>query len=294
MAGRVTLNAMFGTYPHTEALKAGLTRSDGVALNIADVAAASTAFKRVVALEFDVAELSVVSFLIAKSRGAPLVLRPADRFSRAKPPALVYDASAGPKAPIDFQKCRIGVAYYIATTSVWMQVMLAGAGVDPASISWIAVEGPQDPAFRDPPNVERAPSGAGLLDLLRSGAVDAIVTTAPPAELHFKAIDFPGQRAATPVLDLPAAMQSHHMVVIKQEITQRQPDAVRELWRMMLEARELARQSGAEKLPAYGLAANRPHLETVIDVAHKLGIIPQRLTVDDLVDGVTAGLPASN
>jgi 4,5-dihydroxyphthalate decarboxylase len=283
------LKLMLGTYPHTAALKSGSISSDSLRLEIADIALASTAFKRVIALEFDAAELSVITYLIAKANGVPLVLAPADLFKRAKPPALFYDASKGRLKPADLKGARIGVAYYTATTSIWMHCLLANAGVDPRNIFWIAVDGPLDPGFRDPQNVERAPPGIGLNDLLERGDVDAIVSTVPAARSGIVALSFASDYAAIPNLDLPAGFESHHMLVIKQDIVRRNPAAVLELWRMLLVARRVA--AGSKATPLFGLEANRAHLITALAAAVTLGLVPKKLKLEGMFDDVTAALP---
>ena len=66
---------LLGDYPLTQALKKGEVKSGTVNLEFADVKTVSTAFKRVVRnLEFDCSELAIVTFLMAKASGKPLVL----------------------------------------------------------------------------------------------------------------------------------------------------------------------------------------------------------------------------
>ncbi len=71
------LKTLLGNYPVTGALREGRVRSSLVELDIADVKVPHTAFKRVVRdLEFDVAEIAIVTYLMAKSFGKPLRLLP--------------------------------------------------------------------------------------------------------------------------------------------------------------------------------------------------------------------------
>src|SRR6185369_16321052 len=78
MSEPVTLPTLLGDYPVTHALREGEVTSPSVRLSFAEVPSVASAFKRVVrALEFDVAELAIMTFLIAKAHGVPLVLLPA-------------------------------------------------------------------------------------------------------------------------------------------------------------------------------------------------------------------------
>ena len=75
-----------------------------VPLAFADVAVPNKAFKRVVRdLEFDVAELALMTFLMARSRGVPLRLLPVVVFSRNPLPHLVCDAERRRITPDDLR-----------------------------------------------------------------------------------------------------------------------------------------------------------------------------------------------
>jgi 4,5-dihydroxyphthalate decarboxylase len=89
----IHLKTLLGDHPGTLALKKGEVKSDKVALDIADIPAAFVAFKRVVRdFEFDVAELAIVTYLMAKAHGKPYVLLPVVVLSRFQHPFLVYNA----------------------------------------------------------------------------------------------------------------------------------------------------------------------------------------------------------
>jgi 4,5-dihydroxyphthalate decarboxylase len=283
------LEVMVGSYPHTAALKSGQVHSDKIVLNIADVASASSAFKRVVELKYDVAELSVPTFLIARSMGVPLSLLPADLFKRAKPPELIYDADRLALRAADLEGQRIGVAYYTATTSIWMQCLIGNAAVDPSTVQWVAIEPPLVDDFKDPDHVQRV-SDKSLLKLLEEEYVDAIVTATPPTDPRYKAVSFSAfaKQAPKPFPD----MQSHHMLVCRSSVARERPEAVRELWRMLLAARSAALQPGSPELP-YGIEANRAHLDAAIDACFNLHLIGKRPSVDELFDDLAATLPPS-
>lgn len=283
------LTLMVGSYPHTEPLKAGQVRSDTIDLDIADVAAAPSAFKRVVELKFDIAELSVPTFLMARSKGIPLSLLPADLFKRGKPPELVYDATRSALTAADLRGKRIGVGYYTATTSIWMQCLIGNAGVDPQDIQWVAIDPPLVAGFQDPVYVQRVPDRK-LLQLLEDGDVDAIVMPAAPPEPKYKAVSF--ELSVKPAAKPFSDMQSHHMLVCRSALIQERPDAIREVWRMLLESRSTAMGPASRDMP-FGVEANRAHLDAVIDACFRLRLIDKRPSVDELFDGLAATLPPS-
>src|ERR1700680_3552357 len=166
---------MMGDYPHTHALMTGAVTSPCVALDIAPVKVPATAFARTVAMEFDVSELALVTFLMAKSYGRKLVLIPAVNLSRFQHPYLVYNSERGMVTPKDLEHARIGTRLFTATTATWLRGILSDDyGVDVARIQWLAWQQPNVPEFRDPPNVKRI-AETDLAALLLKGAVDALI-----------------------------------------------------------------------------------------------------------------------
>jgi 4,5-dihydroxyphthalate decarboxylase len=81
------------------------------------------------------------------------------------------------------------------------------------------------------------------------------------------------------------------MVVVKEELTRSDSDAIRDIWRMMTESKRLAREAPHEAaFTPFGLDANRHNVDVVIDYAFRTAMIPRRFTVDELFNDVTATL----
>src|SRR5712691_11086735 len=122
MTKPVAVRTLLGDYPVTLALKKGEVKSSSVSLDFADVKTPSTAFKRVVRnLEFDCAELAIVTFLMAKAHGKPLVVV----LARFQHPHIVYNIERGPLAPAELEGRRVGTRSYTVTTSTWLCGILA-------------------------------------------------------------------------------------------------------------------------------------------------------------------------
>lgn len=287
MIAAPSLSALLGDYPVTRALKEGRVCSSRVRLDFAPVSTPATAFKRVVrGLEFDVAELALVTFLMARDRGAPLVLLPAAVLARFQHPLLVCDASRVPLAPRELAGRRVGVRSYSVTTGMWMRSMLAeDYGVDCARITWVTFEEPHVADFRNPPNVERAPEGTDMVTMLLNKELDAAIVTdraLPDARLTNVIAD--PAAAAEAWRTKHRALQINHMVVVKAALAQSDPDTVREIWRLLAESRAAA---GSPELNPYGVEANRRNLELVIERTQRQGLIARRFPVDELLfDGL--------
>lgn len=292
--GAVRLRTLLGDYPMTGALKRGEVGSAAVTLDFADVKTPNHAFKRVVRdLEFDVAELAIVTFLMAKAHAKPLVLMPAVILSRYQHPYLVYNAERGPLAPADLAGRRVGIRSYSVTTATWIRGILAtDYGLNLDNVRWVTFEEPHVAEYRDPPNVERAVPGRDLLDMLIDGEVDAAVVAAIPADPRLKPLIPEPAVAARAWRERNQALQINHMLVVRESLSAANPEAVREVYRMLVESKRAAGPQAAHDfdLNPFGVAANRRSLEVAIDYVYRQGLIPRRFAVDELFDDVTRKL----
>lgn len=281
---------MVGDYPHTHALHTGAVKSSCAMLDIAPVKVPATAFARTVAMEFDVSELSLITFLQAKTAGRKLVLLPAVNLSRFQHPFLMYDSKKGTMTPKDLEGARVGVRLYTATTPSWLRGILADDyGVDVSKIKWQAWQKPNVPEWKDPPNVTMVPQ-QDLKEMLFSGRVDAIQGD-PIDDPRIKPVIANPDAAAKAWQAKHHAIQINHMVVVKEELTKSDPGAVREIWRQLAEAKRAAHEApDAAAFTPFGLEANRHNIEVAIDYAYRTRMIPRAYKVDELFNDVTAPL----
>ncbi len=290
----VKLHSLLGDYPITEALKKGNVRSASVAFGFADVRPPSSGFKRVVRnLEFDFAELAIVTFLLAKAAGKPLVLLPAVILGRFQHPFIVYNIERGPLAPADLAGRRVGIRSYSVTTGAWVRGILArDYGVDLGRVTWVTFEEPHVAEFRDPPSVKRAPEGKELVAMLLAGEVDAAILGAVPTDPRLKPLIPDPEAAARAWQKKYGALQINHMVVVKESLSKSNPRAVREIYRQLAESKKAAGlpKPGELDTNPFGVEANRRNLEIAIDYVHGQGMIPRRFAVDELFDDVTRAL----
>jgi len=290
----LSVKTLLGDYPITLPLKKGEVRSPSVSFDFADVKTPSTAFKRVVRnLEFDCAELAIVTFLMAKAHGKPLVLLPAVVMARFQHPRIVYNAERGFLAPADLAGRRVGTRSYTVTTSTWLRGILANDyGVDLDRVKWVTFEEAHVAEFRDPPSVERAPEGKALVAMLLAGEIDAAILPAVPDDPRLKPLIPDPKAAAEAWRKKYGALQINHMVVVKDSLSKSEPEAVREIYRLLAESKKAAKlpKPGEFDTNPFGLEANRRSLEVVIDTVYQQRMIPRRFAVEELFDDVTRKL----
>lgn len=284
---QATLHTLLGDHSVTRAMKSGQVRSPDVAFDFADVKVPNTAFKRVVReLEFDVAELAIVTFLLARAHGKPLVLLPAVVTARFQHPLLVYDAERGPLLPADLPGRRVGLRSYSVTTAAWVRGILADDyGIAPETVNWVAFDEPHVAEYRDPPNVVRAPAGAEMTAMLLDGKLDAAIVGERPSNPRLNTV-IPDPAAAAEVwYRRTGALQVNHMLVVKDSLVKTRPQAVDEILRLFAESKRAAGLPASDTLDMnpIGLEANRRNLEVAIDCVYRQHMIPRRFEPEELL-----------
>ncbi len=112
-----TLDACFGTYPHTQPLKNGEIKSDRVVLRLTEVSPVYKAFFMMAREQkFDVSEMALVTYLQAKAYGKPIMLMPATMYGRFQHGTMLYNSERGTLTPEMLPGRRVGVRSFAQTT----------------------------------------------------------------------------------------------------------------------------------------------------------------------------------
>jgi 4,5-dihydroxyphthalate decarboxylase len=266
------LKALLGDYPVTRQFK---QRSS---LEFADVKVPNTAFKRVVRdLEFDVAELALMTFLLAKAHGKPYRLLPAVLTARFQHATLAYNPERGPLSPNRLAGKTVGMRSYSVTTATWVRAILADDyGVDLGKVLWVTLEDPHVAEFRDPPNAARLPPGKDLAAMLLAGELDAAILAAPPKDGPLATLIPDPAAAAAAWRAKHGAIQINHMVTVKSTVSD---SAAQEIYAELERSREAA---GSPEMNPFGREENRRNLEVAIECMYRQQMIPRRFTVEEL------------
>ena len=245
-------------------------------------------------MEFDICELAIVTFLMARAHGKPLVLLPAVIFGRLPHRFLMYNPQRGPLSPGDLAGRRVGIRSDSVTTVMWLRAILArDYGVDLARVHWVAFEDAHVAEYREPANVTRGPAGRTIAELILAGELDAGVVAEGGGSDPRLAPLIPDPAAAGAAWHRrTGVLPINHMVAVNSALLKSDPGAVREFWRLLVESKSAAGLpvAGELDLCPYGLEANRRNLELAIECVHAQGLIPRRYTVDELFDDLTRAL----
>jgi 4,5-dihydroxyphthalate decarboxylase len=278
------LRTLLGDHPGTAALKNGSIRSDLVAFDFADYSPTNKGFKPMVREQpFDVSEMAIVTYLMARSVGKPMVLLPNVVLARFQHGYALYHARSGTLMPRDLNGRRVGIRSFTTTTGAWLRGILANDyGVDLDSIDWVTFEDAHVAEFKDA--TRRAPAGRQIIQMLLDGELDAVLgekSDHPDLRMLFPD---PG-REEQAWFARHGVVPINHMVVVKQDLSVKHPDVVREVHRLLSES-----ASGAAAASRFDAAAMRRSLELVIGYTAQQGLIPHAFAVDELFDDVTRPL----
>ncbi|PLR86235.1 4,5-dihydroxyphthalate decarboxylase [Bacillus sp. V33-4] len=307
-------------YDRIRPLSDGTIQPKGINLNWLNMPVEETFWRMMRHQEFDVSELSLSSYLIAKDRGThnftaiPVFV---SRFFRHS--GIYINANSGIEKPEDLRGKRVGIPEYQLTACLWIRGILKSEyGVDSYEMNWYTggEEAPgrvEKVAIKLPEEIKIRPIGAKqtLNEMIESGEIDALIAPrAPSCFLNGS----PNVRRLFP--DYVSVEKEYykktgifpimHVVVIKDEILERHPWVAYNLYKSFTEAKNLVyeglAQTAASKttLPwlvsevektkelmgndfwPYGIEKNRKTIDTAVRYSLEQGMIHKQLEIEDL------------
>jgi 4,5-dihydroxyphthalate decarboxylase len=280
------LRTLLGDHPCTAALKDGSIRSDLVTLDFADYSPTHKGFKPMVReAAFDVSEMAIVTYLMAKSFGKPIVLLPSVVMARFAHAYALYNAKQGAMKPGDLNGKRVGIRSFTTTTGAWLRGILANDyGVDLDSIDWVTFEDAHVAEFRD--TTARAPAGKQIIQMLLDGELDAVLgEKSELPELKPLFSDTAGEEKSW--FARHHVLPINHMVVVSAALSKDQPRAVREVVRLLRESADIAASRTPAAVPQFSRQEMRRSLEMIVAYTAQQGLIPRAFAVDELFDDLT-------
>jgi len=252
----------------------GTVRPDGIDLVPTISHPGETFWRQLRFGDFDISEMSLSSFLIAKSQGSDLVAIPAFPSRRFFHTELDARADAGIESPADLAGKRVGVPEYQQTAALWLRGILQhDFGVDPRSIHWFMERGEElshggATGFEAPPGItlDRIPDDQSLASMLSDGALDAALVRPNRSVGADNVIERSqryrgsGEHATRPVFgdgitegrrffDAHGYIPINHTYVIRGELLRRHPWVALNVYKAFLEAKRVAEKDPLEDIP---------------------------------------------
>jgi 4,5-dihydroxyphthalate decarboxylase len=289
MTGKIQLRAVLGDHPHTKALKNGSIASDRVELTFEQFSPTNRAFKPMVReLKFDVCEMAIVTFLMAKAYHKPLVLLPAVMVGRFQQSFAIYNSEHGTLAPSDLEGRRVGIRSFTTTTGAWVRGILANDyGVNLDKVHWVTFEDPHVAEYQD--TTERAPAGKKIVDMLLAGELDAVIGDKSD-DPRVRPLFADPEAAAKAWFRQHGIVPVNHLVVVTESLATSNPAAVEEVYRLLKESKKAAAPPLDLDPYPFGVNANRKSLALIIDYAAQQQLIPRRFAVDELFSDLTRSM----
>jgi len=293
------------TRGHTRALKEGSVRPRTFEFEFEEVPAIIQAFRRMVrGLEFDISEMAITTYICARAHGKRFTALPIFPMRAFHHGAIVHNTRSGIRGPKDLEGKRVGVNRgYTVTTGVWARSILQHQyGVDLGSVTWVLSGDEHVEEYKPPPNVVPIEKGQKMEDLVISGEIPAAIGVQ---------IDSPDVKPLIPnaadaglaALGERGLYPINHTLVVKDDLLAAHPALAADIFNAFAEAKRpylddlaagrIAEPSADDRffkrvmdvigdpLP-YGVEPNRRMIEAIIQHDYEQGIIPRRMTVEEL------------
>lgn len=317
---RLRLTMACGDYDRTRALEEGTVRPDGIDLTYLRLPVEETFFRMMRHREFDVAEMSMSSYVLSlQSERPPFVALPVFTSRMFRHGGIFVNADAGIAEPSDLQGKVVGTPEYQLTAGVWIRGILADRhGVPVDSVRYVTggqeTPGRIEKAAVDlggKARVERAPAGATLSQLLADGRIDALYSPRIPSTFS------PDGGSVRRLFTDPVAAEKEywaatgifpimHVVALRREVYERDRWVAQSLTKALTTAKRLAFESLYDSsalrfmLPwmntdleqakslmgpdywSYGLHDNTEVLSTFLRYHHDQGLSRRLMTPDEL------------
>jgi 4,5-dihydroxyphthalate decarboxylase len=270
VAAEKRLTAVSRTSGLNRAVKDGTVVPDGYRLDFEDVPVLVQAFRRMVrGNEFDVTEMAATTYLVAKAYGKPFTALPIFLVRGFHHGAILRSTLHGVEHPKQLEGRSVGVNRgYTVTTGVWARSVLRDEyDVDLDSITWVLSGDEHVAEYRPPANVVPVPAGRTIPEMLHDGDLAAAIgVEAGPETVPL----IPNAaEAGLASLRRTGIFPINHLVVVRDELLEADPDLAPALFEAFAEAKrrylagspdELHRQvaaiTGNDPLP-YGIEPNR-------------------------------------
>jgi ABC-type nitrate/sulfonate/bicarbonate transport system substrate-binding protein len=313
MAERV-LRTVTRTAGPNAALKDGTVTPQAFRFAFEEVSPLPSAFRRMVrGLEFDVSEMALTTYLVAKEHGVAFTAVPVFLVRGFHHGAIQVLAGSDVRSPKDLEGRKVGVNRgYTVTTGVWARAVLAEEhGVDLDAITWVLSGDEHVRQYVPPDNVVPAAEGTSLEELLLAGELAAVVGADLEAPDVVPLIPDPVE-AGVAALRSRGLFPINHLVVVRDELLAERPDLARQVFDAFARAKQVyverlragqaqqkgdriyARvlaETGRDPLP-YGLEPNRAVLEQLLRAAVEQRILTRPVGLEDVFAAGTHDLTA--
>ena len=303
-----------GDYDRTQALIDGTVKPEGLELNWLVLPHLEIWTRMLNHYEFDASELSLSSYLIARTLGKPLIAIPVFPARAFRHSYIFVNTKSGIKEPRDLMGKTVGLAEFQQTATVWVRGILQHEyGVSLEKIRWFTWVKQDRMAIEMSHryDVQKIPEGINPDQLLIDGELDAMICAnlfpsllrgAPNVRRLFEnyeevEVAYYKKTGIFPIM---------HTVAMREELWKECPWIATSLFKAFQRAKELAYQRVNDVSPykislawfrepvrkqkeilgddpwPYGLEKNRQTVETLMGYLYEQGLAKRKIGVEEL------------
>jgi 4,5-dihydroxyphthalate decarboxylase len=319
MSKQLHLTLACGDYESIRALKEGTVKPDGIELTVlTDMTSDIRHWRMMRNREFDVAELSMSNYLMARYQGLPFAAIPVFLHRRFRHGFVFLNAGKGITKPTDLIGKKIGLRNFQATANLWIRGVLEHEYKVPhRQIQWFKQD-EEEVEWTPPPdlNIQRVTADKNVEKMLVDGDLDALIHP----ELIQPILNkdnrvtrlFPNYRdLEMQYFKRTGIFPIMHTTAIKQEVVEKYPWVPTNLMRAFEESKKTAykRMENPRIVPlawfryfleeqeeilgddpwVYGLGeSNRRNLETLMQYSQEQGLLGRKMSLEELFINTTA------
>ncbi len=308
---KLRLTLACGSYDLLRALIDGSVAPAGIDLNVLTMASPERHGRMLRHVEFDVCELSLVAYLVARDQGKPFTAIPVFPHRRFRHGYMIKRTNCGIEKPSDLNGKRVGLDTLQNSAGLWMRGILQDHyGVDLKSIEWWCQE-EEDIPFAPAKwmKLRRVPKGKDIDRMLLDGDLAGALYPETLPSIRNRspkvALLFPNPREAEgDYYKKSGIFPIMHTVVVKNDVLEQNPwvavsvlqafqQAKEVCYRHMKDPRNFAlvwvkelmqeqeARFGADPWP-YNLEENRKALEAVVRYEFDQGMIKKKPKIEEL------------
>ena len=307
-------------YDRTRALLDGRVQPDGIDLNYLNLPVEETFFRMLRHREFDVAEMSLSSYVVSLfTPERPFIAIPVFPSRVFRHSCIYVNAASGIREPRDLVGKKVGTPEYQMTAPVWIRGILSDEYDVPVNSVTYCTGGQEEPGRTEklklalPPDIRVQPIAPHqtLSSMLATGEIDALHTARTPSTFRngdgnvkrlfedFALVerDYFRRTGIFPIM---------HTVVIRRDVFERDPWVAQSLYKAFCAAQRAAyddlaetaafkamlpwltahveetrREMGDDFWP-YGFQRNRDTLATFLRYSHEQGLSKELLEPERL------------
>ena len=185
------------------------------------------AFRRMCrALEFDLCEMAITTYLTAKAYNKPFTALPVFIMRQFHHAPIVYNTKSGVKSPQDLEGRKVGVNRgYTVTTGLWARSILQEEhGVDLSKVTWVLSGDEHVAEYVPPSNVVPLGRGTTLADALGSGELAAVIGLDKMDHPDVRPLIANARDAGLAALGERGHYPINHLIVVKDELLDAHPE----------------------------------------------------------------------